>query len=110
VAQRITATEPLPERRTRGVLARSGTSEAIYFAGWNGDALALASFRYDAETNAWHTGAPLPPGYGRMRPPYAVKQRPRVGNVLAFLDGALITVFGQDTTSPTPFAELDVPE
>ena len=126
----------------------------MYFAGWNGESLALASFVYDAETNAWRTGAPLPRGYGRMRPPHAVRdkviaiaggdvgspqgkaistdswavyfpendgewtpgdapqtmQRPRVGNVLAFLDGALITVFGQNTTSPTPFAGLDTPE
>jgi hypothetical protein len=153
MAQRIRATQPLPEPRTRGALARSA-GEAIYFAGWNGESLALATFAYDAKTNAWRAGAPLPTGYGRMRPPHAVKdgmiaiaggdigaprgeaistdtwtiyfpenggewtpgnapqtmQRPRVGNVLAFLDGALITVFGKNTTSPEPFAGLDRPE
>lgn len=153
VAQLITATQ-LPERRTRGALARTAPFEAMYFAGWNGNSLALASFVYDARTDAWHIGAPLPQGYGRMRPPHAIKdtmiaiaggdvgspsgaavstdswavyfpenggewtpgeapktmQRRRVGNVLAFLDGALITVFGQDTTSPQPFAGLDSPE
>jgi hypothetical protein len=37
-------------------------------------------------------------------------RHPRVGNAVAFLDGALITVFGKDTTSAQPFAGLDAPE
>jgi hypothetical protein len=72
VAQRISVTAPLPERRTRGALTRIGDSSAIYYAGWNGDSLALDSFVYDARAKAWHLDAPLPPGYGRMRPPHAV--------------------------------------
>jgi hypothetical protein len=154
VAQRIRATSPLPERRTRGALTRTGSGSAIYYAGWNGDSLALDSFLYDADTNSWHAGAPLPQGYGRMRPPHAVMDtviaiaggdvgtlqgpaisatnwavyfpenggewtpgdapklmnHPRVGNALAFLDGALITVFGKNTTAAQPFADLDRPE
>jgi hypothetical protein len=154
VAQRIASTPPLPERRTRGALTRTAAGSAIYYAGWNGESLALASFIYDAEANAWHAGAPLPEGYGRMRPPRAVNdtviaiaggdvgtlqgpavsatnwavyfpenggewtpgdapksmRHPRVGNALAFLDGALITVFGKDTTAAQPFAGLDTPE
>jgi hypothetical protein len=154
VAQRVVATPPLPERRTRGALTRIASGSAIYYAGWNGDSLALASFVYDADANAWQAGAPLPPGYGRMRPPRAVNDtiiaiaggdigtlhgpavpatnwavyfpdnggewtpgdapktmhHPRVGNALAFLDGALITVFGKDTTAAQPFAGLDAPE
>ena len=154
VAQRIRATSPLPERRTRGALTRTGSGGAIYYAGWNGDSLALDSFLYDADTSSWHVGAPLPPGYGRMRPPHAVidtfiaiaggdigtlrgpavsatnwavyfpenggewtqgdapkaMNHPRVGNALAFLDGALITVFGKNTAAAQPFAGLDTPE
>ena len=154
VVQRIATTPPLPEPRTRGALTRTTAGSAIYYAGWNGDSLALASFLYDTESNAWHAGAPLPPGYGRMRPPRAVNDtiiaiaggdigtpqgpavpatnwavyfpenggewtpgdapktmhHPRVGNALAFLDGALITVFGKDTTAAQPFAGLDTPE
>jgi hypothetical protein len=154
VAQRIRATAPLPERRTRGALTRTGSGSAIYYAGWNGDSLALTSFLYDSDTNSWHVGAPLPQGYGRMRPPHAVMDtiiaiaggdvgtlqgpaisatnwavyfpenggewtpgdapktmnHPRVGNALAFLDGALITVFGKNTTAAQPFADLDRPE
>jgi hypothetical protein len=154
VAQRVVATPPLPERRTRGALTRIASGSAIYYAGWNGDSLALASFVYDADANAWQAGAPLPQGYGRMRPPRAVNdtiiaiaggdigtlhgpavsatnwavyfpdnggewtpgdapktmRHPRVGNALAFLDGALITVFGKDTTAAQPFAGLDAPE
>ena len=154
VVQRIRPTSPLTERRTRGALTRSATGSAIYYAGWDGDLLALDSLIYDAQTNAWHTGAPLPQGYGRMRPPHAINdtviaiaggdigtpqgpavsasnwavyfpenggewmpgdapknmRQPRVGNVVAFLDGALITVFGQDTTSTKPFEGLDTPE
>jgi hypothetical protein len=154
VAQRIRATSSLPERRTRGALTRTGNDSAIYYAGWNGDSLALDSFVYDADANSWQVGAPLPPGYGRMRPPHAVMDtviaiaggdvgalhgpavpatnwavyfpenggewtpgdapklmhHPRVGNALAFLDGALITVFGKNTTAAQPFAGLDAPE
>jgi hypothetical protein len=154
VAQRINATPPLPEGRTRGALTRTGSGSAIYYAGWSGDSLALDSFLYDADTNSWHVGAPLPRGYGRMRPPHAVMDtiiaiaggdigawrgpavsatnwavyfpenggewtpgdapktmnHPRVGNALAFLDGALITVFGKSTTAAQPFAGLDTPE
>jgi hypothetical protein len=154
VAQRIRATSPLPERRTRGALTRTGNGSAIYYAGWNGDSLALESFLYEAETNSWQLGPPLPQGYGRMRPPHAVMDaiiaiaggdvgtfqgpaisatnwavyfpenggewtpgdapkamnHPRVGNALAFLDGALITVFGKNTTAAKPFAGLDSPE
>jgi len=154
VAQRIRATSPLPERRTRGALTRTGNGSAIYYAGWNGNSLALDSFLYDADTNSWHVGASLPQGYGRMRPPHAVMDtiiaiaggdigalrgpavpatnwavyfpdnggewtpgdapqemnHPRVGNALAFLDGALITVFGKNTTAARPFADLDRPE
>ena len=154
VARRIAATPPLPEPRTRGALTRTAAGSAIYYAGWNGGSLALASFIYDAEANAWRAGAPLPPGYGRMRPPRAVNdtviaiaggdigtvrgpavsatnwavyfpenggewtpgdapktmRQPRLGNALAFLDGALITVFGKDTTAAQPFAGLDTPE
>jgi hypothetical protein len=153
-AQRIRATSPLPERRTRGALTRTGAGSAIFYAGWNGDSLALDSFLYDAATNSWHVGAPLPEGYGRMRPPHAVMEtviaiaggdvgtlqgpavsatnwavyfpenggewtpgdapktmnHPRVGNALAFLDGALITVFGKNTTAAQPFADPDRPE
>ena len=154
VARRIGATPPLPARRTRGALTRTGSGSAIYYAGWNGDSLALDSFLYDADTNSWHVGPPLPQGYGRMRPPHAVMDaiiaiaggdigplrgpavpatnwavyfpenggewtpgdapatmnHPRVGNALAFLDGALITVFGKNTTAAQPFAGLDTPE
>ena len=154
VAQRIRATSSLPEPRTRGALSRTGSGSAIYYAGWNGDSLALDSFLYDADTNSWRAGAPLPQGYGRMRPPHAVTDaviaiaggdigtwrgpaisatnwavyfpenggewtpgdapqtmnHPRVGNALAFLDGALITVFGKNTTAAQPFAGLDTPE
>ncbi|HKQ15797.1 MAG TPA: hypothetical protein VJT80_20330 [Steroidobacteraceae bacterium] len=154
MAQRVVTTPPLPERRTRGALTRIASGSAIYYAGWNGDSLALASFIYDADANAWHAGAPLPQGYGRMRPPRAVNdaviaiaggdigtlhgpavsatnwavyfpddggewisgdapktmRHARVGNAVAFLDGALITVFGKDTTSAQPFAGLDAPE
>lgn len=154
VVQRIRATSPLPEHRTRGALTRTGSSSAIYYAGWNGDSLGLDSFLYDADTNTWRVGAPLPQGYGRMRPPHAVTDtviaiaggdigtsrgpavsatnwavyfpenggewtpgdapktmnHPRVGNALAFLDGALITVFGKNTTAAQPFAGLDTPE
>ncbi|HVQ14956.1 MAG TPA: hypothetical protein VMS40_15250, partial [Vicinamibacterales bacterium] len=154
VAQRIRATPPLPEGRTRGALTRTGSGSAMYYAGWNGDSLALDSFLYDADTSSWHVGAPLPHGYGRMRPPHAITDtviaiaggdigtlrgpavsatnwavyfpdnggewtpgdapktmnHPRVGNALAFLDGALITVFGKNTTAAKPFAGLDTPE
>jgi hypothetical protein len=154
VAQRIRATSPLPEPRTRGALTRTGSGSAIYYAGWNGESLALESFLYDADANSWRVGAPLPQGYGRMRPPRAVTDtviaiaggdvgtwrgpaisatnwavyfpenggewtpgdapktmnHPRVGNALAFLDGALITVFGKNTTAAQPFAGLDTPE
>jgi hypothetical protein len=40
----------------------------------------------------------------------ATMRHARLGNVLAFLDGVLITVFGKDTTAPAPFADLDRPE
>jgi len=154
VAQRIIATARLPDRRTRGALTRTGSSSAIYYAGWNGKSLALDSFVYDANMKSWHIAAALPQGYGRMRPPHAVideviaiaggdigtprgpaipatnwavyfpenggewqqgdapklMNHPRVGNALAFLDGALITVFGKNTTAAQPFAGLDTPE
>ena len=165
VAERIGLTLPFPERRTRGALVRSVTTfapqggdatqfEAIFYGGWNGDSLALTSFVYDAQTEAWHAGARLPQGYGRMRPPHALDDtviaiaggdigtphgpavsantwalyfpenggewqpgsapttmhHARAGNALAFLDGTLVTVFGKDTTSATPFAGLDAPE
>jgi hypothetical protein len=73
VAQGL-STSPLPEPRTRGALARSATAqfEAIYYGGSNGESLALASFLFDVEANTWHAGAPLPRGYGRLRPPHAI--------------------------------------
>jgi hypothetical protein len=95
VARRIVATQSMHVRRTRGALARSVTAfappgrgemqfEAIYYAGGDGNALALTSLVYDVETNAWYAGAALPAGYGRMRPPHAV-------------DDTVIAIAGGDT-------------
>jgi len=54
----------------------------------------------------------FPENGGEWTPGDAPKtmHHPRVGNALAFLDGALITVFGKDTTAAQPFAGLDTPE
>ena len=54
----------------------------------------------------------FPENGGEWTPGDAPKamNHPRVGNALAFLDGALITVFGKNTTAAKPFAGLDSPE
>jgi hypothetical protein len=54
----------------------------------------------------------FPENGGEWTPGDAPKlmHHPRVGNALAFLDGALITVFGKNTTAAQPFAGLDAPE
>jgi hypothetical protein len=107
VARDVRVTLPFPERRTRGALAASVTTfappgrhatqfEAIYYAGWNGNALALASFVYDVETNAWHAGASLPPGLGRMRPARAVNDA-----VIAIAGGDIGTLRGPAVSANT---------
>ena len=54
----------------------------------------------------------FPENGGEWAPGDAPKtvNHPRVGHALTLLDGALITVFGKNTTARNPCADLDRPE